>query len=127
MYAYPVTFFSAIVCAVASWALEGSADVFGWLMTPRLLVPPPLFFARLYAVTPLQALTACASFVSGILGHTAANFTLKSISPLVRALSRTLCTRISNWNPVLFLTLCRAGFVGRLPVGAGRGSSSSLL
>ena len=31
----------------------------------------------------LQALTLFAAFISGILGHTAANFTLKSISPLV--------------------------------------------
>ena len=34
----------------------------------------------------LQGLTLCASFISGILGHTAANYTLKSISPLVSLL-----------------------------------------
>jgi ABC-type Mn2+/Zn2+ transport system permease subunit len=105
MYAYPVTFFSAIVCAVASCALEGSTDIFGWLMTPRLLVPPA-FFARVCAVTPLQALTACASFISGILGHTAANFTLKSISPLA-LLPRALCSAPASHADAVPCRCCR--------------------
>ena len=43
----------------------------------------------LLCVMLLQGLTLCASFISGILGHTAANYTLKSISPLVSLLHHT--------------------------------------
>jgi hypothetical protein len=99
MYAYPVTSFSAVVCAAASLALESSTDVFGWLVTPRLLVTfliPP----RVTSVTVAQGLTVCASVISGIMGHTAANFSLKSISPLVR---RILHTTKQKRSPFCFV------------------------
>ena len=54
---------------------------------PTQFVVEPLL--PLLDVTLLQGLTLCASFISGILGHTAANYTLKSISPLVSLLHHT--------------------------------------
>ena len=68
MYAYPVTLLSACVCALASWVLEGSTDVLGWLHTPRLLVmqTAALLLCRAAAAAAAAAADVAAAAVAAV-------------------------------------------------------------